>query len=258
MSALVLGLAATGCKNKTKPPQAREANAPARRAAVSFVHCVELEGAGCVGFDEDQAAWDAFSILGWLASGSPTSILSALQQELYHHSDPRLIQSRFVTQVERHAQALRGAECKTVLATDDASQERVVLSFSQLIPQLREAVERRLTTMGIWREDMRRVVDGLTEEASRGLSDGFLVVMRCEAAPHSLYIATATMTDSDGFVAVGMLTSLPEFLGGSSAARDTRTNTLAPISLGPDGSAGFGAASDGNVHPWVSVPVEEF
>lgn len=232
----------SGCKVEvtTKPVGP---GVPARRAAQSFVHCVELEGAACVGNEQKQLAWDAFSILGWLASGSPTSILQALPAELGHHQNPRSIQARFVAKVDRNDMLLRGAECRADKAT----------AFAELIPKLRSASESRLDAMGLWRGDLEAVVDQLAKEAGEGLSDGFLITMRCATDPDRVYVATTT--EEERFIVVGMLMELPEFLGGTAPSRDSSTDTLPTIVLD---TGSVSSVREGIVDPWIPIPVEEF
>ncbi len=216
---------------------------PARRAAQSFVHCVEQQGAACVGYEDKQIAWDSFSMLGWLAAGSPTSILQALPSELGHHQNPRSIQARFVRKVDRNSMLLRGAECRADKAT----------SFAELIPKLRSASQARLEAMGLWRGDLEAVVDQLSKEAGEGLSDGFLITMRCATDPDQLYVATTTQDER--YIVVGMLMDLPEFLGGTAPSRDSSTGRLPTIVLD---SGSVSSVREGVVDPWIPIPVEEF
>jgi hypothetical protein len=231
-----------GCKKEgeTRTPAEGE---PARRAAQSFVHCVEQGGAGCVQNDPALGAWDAFSMLGWLASGSPLSILEALPRELDHHKSAKSVQHRFVEQVERQREPLRGAECRS---------ERVD-KLDAMIPKLQQAAQVRLTEMGLWTGDLENVVAGLADEANRGLSGGYLVSMRCAADPFEIFVATTTHEQRQ--VVVGILTVLPDFLGGEAPSRDTREGGLGGITLG---GGKVGVVQEGTVHPWIAIPVEEF
>ncbi len=240
---LALSALVAGCKGDgaTAPPVGE--TTPARRAATSFVHCVEQNGGMCVRAEPKFGSWDAFAMLGWLSSGAPTSILAALPRELQRHQDPRLIQIHFVNQVDRNSQQIRGAECHVA----------DTVAFSELLPKLRMSVEDRMKKMGLWGTDLQRVVEGLDQEAREGLVDGYLVAMQCETAPYELYVATAS--DEERFVVVGMLVELPGFLGGEAVARDSATLRLRPISLG---RRKLGFVDENAVDPYVQIPVEEF
>lgn len=241
LTALAL-LSLPACKKaeETKEPTAGE---PARRAAQSFVHCVEQGGANCVQTNAKLGAWDAFSMLGWIATGSPISILEALPRELAHHQDGRSVQRRFVEKVERHRESLRGAECRT----------EQVNSLDAMVPKLEEAAQARLTTMGLWNADFQTVVGGLGTEASKGLGGGYLVSMRCQGDPWTVYVATTT--EEQRQVVVGMLTVLPEFLGGAAPSRDA-SGQLKGKTLGDQGQ--MGVVLEGAVDPWINIPIEEF
>jgi len=242
----LFGLAAvSGCQGRGGTAEPVPPTVPAQRAAQSFVHCVEIDGGGCVTNHPEFAAWDAFSLLGWLASGSPTSILEALPRELNHHASQRSIQQRFVRQVDDQSMVLRGAECSPENAA----------AFGELLPKLREAVQQRMTAMGIWGPDLEVVVDGLVEEARRGLADGYLIGMRCQSDPWRVYMATSK--GESRFIVVGMLMELPEFLGGDSPARDASSGRLRSIHIGRD-SQTMSAAVENAIHPWVQIPVQEF
>lgn len=240
---LVGALALLGaCEKKSETRKPAEGE-PARRAAQSFVHCVEQDGAGCVHNEPQMGAWDAFSMLGWLASGSPLSILQALPSELDNHRSPKAIQRHFVDQVERQREPLRGAECRA---------ERVD-RLDAMIPKLEEAARTRLTEMGLWSGDLDEVVAGLSDEAARGLGGGYLVSMRCAADPYELYIATTT--EESRQIVVGMMTVLPDFLGGEAPSRDNTAGQLRGTTLG---KGQVGVLPEGTVDSWVIIPVEEF
>jgi hypothetical protein len=234
---------AFACKREEEPRPPTEGE-PARRAAQSFVHCVETGGAGCIDSGLALGGWDGFSILGWLATGSPISILQALPRELAHHRDPRSVQRRFVDQVERHRDKLRGAECRP---------ERVD-PLDPMVPKLSQAAQTRLRAMGLWSGDLQGVVEGLGSEAGRGLAGGYLVSMRCLGDPWELYVATTTQQDRH--VVVGMLTVLPEFLGGAAPSRDATTGRLRSITI--QDTDQMSLVREGDVDPWLAIPVEEF
>lgn len=241
LGTLVLG----GCDKSQGEAGPVPPTVPAQRAAQSFIHCVEIDGGACVDNHPEFGAYDAFSILGWLASGSPTSILEALPRELQHHQTERSIQQRFVSIVDARAMRLRGAECMPEQA----------VGFNELVPKLTEAVEQRMTRMGLWGADLERVVGALAQEAREGLADGYLVTMRCQSDPWRVYMAT---TAKDGrYIVVGMMGQLPEFLGGDAPARDANTGRLRSIDLGR-ASPGVGTMADELVHPWVQIPIQEF
>jgi hypothetical protein len=230
------------CKKEQETRKPAEGE-PARRAAQSFVHCVEQGGSGCVHNDPALGAWDAFSMLGWLASGSPLSILQALPSELEHHKSPKRVQRRFVEQVERQREPLRGAECRA---------ERVD-KLDAMIPKLEQAAQTRLTEMGLWSGDLDAVVNGLSDEAGRGLGGGYLVSMRCASDPFEIYVATTTQEQRQ--IVVGVLTMLPDFLGGEAPGRDAADGRLRGITIG---DATVGVLQEGTIDPWVVIPVEEF
>ena len=217
---------------------------PARRAAMSFTHCLETDGGQCVKKSEKQGAWDAFAFLGWLAHGSPTSILQALPRELGHHKDPRSVSARFVSKSQRLREPVRGAECM-----DDTAK-----SIGELIPPLRARVEQRLTAMGLWGPDLQTIVDGLTREATAGLNDAYLVHMKCFGDPYHLWVATST--SEERYVVVGIMTRLPEYLGGTAPDREVVEGRLEGKKLGP---VMVGSIREGTVDSkWIPIPVEEF
>lgn len=243
--ALTAALGASGCKKDTGPARTNTPETPARRAAMSFVHCVEQSGPACVGNELTQGAWDAFSILGWLADGSPTAILEALPRELSHHANARSVQQRFVNEVSRQDNKIRGAECEV----------KAINEFGSMVPKLREAAQRRLEALGMWRGDLGRVVDGLANEATEGLQGGYLVTMQCQAEPWQVYVATAI--EGERHVVVGLMVDLPEFLGGDSAARDATSGRLRTIDLGTRPGA-MAPVDESRMDPWLPFPVEEF
>jgi hypothetical protein len=243
--ALLCGAAlpAAACKNRNTVATHLPREEPPRRAANSFVHCVESETSLCIKPGETVGGWDAFYLLMWLAGGSPVSILAALPSELAGHADPLRVQRRFVNEVERYAQALRGAACM-------ASDMRPV---DPLVDQVAGLAEQRLQRLGVWRGDMAEVVRGLVTEAHETLGGGYLVQVDCEHDPHRLWVATV---ERDGqHRVVGMTTILPTFLGGTTPGRDQVTQRLRSRSLGLSTSAPL---EGDNVHPWIAFPVEVF
>lgn len=239
-AALVPLLALPACKQeeetKRAPPPATEFP---RRAAIAFVRCVEQTGSMCVEGSEQLGAWDAFSVMGWLAAGSPLSILKNVRRELGHHSDGKAVLRRFVATTEAMREPLRGAEC-------DAER---VIPLDELIAQLAPATKTRLENIGIWNGDLEAVVDGLQSESSR-LNGGYLVEMKCLSAPYSFYIATAV--DGERHMAVGILSGLPEFLGGSTPSRQVVERSLKSTTL----EVGTQGVTEGIAHPFLNFPVE--
>ncbi len=242
---LVVGLAASGCKETTKGTTAPVGPAePARRAALSFVHCVEADGGGCVQPDDKRGSWDAFALLHWLGTGSPTSILLALQRELDLHRDADAIQDRFVAQAQRYREPLRGAECQP----DSAAP------VTELLPTLVKRVEDRLTTLGLWRADFESVVEGLAKEAGRGLEEGWLVHVVCEGDPYEVWIATAKHDERQ--IVVGMLTALPVWLGGNEPSEEQLEGRA---SARGRTSSSLGVIREGTVDStWLPIAIEKF
>jgi hypothetical protein len=242
---LVAAIALAGCNGKDGPARTVGPAEPAQRAATSFVHCVEAEGGGCIAPDAKQTSWDAFALLEWLGAGSPTSILQALQRELLHHRDPNAVQDRFVTLTSRYREPLRGAECKPESATP----------LTELLPKLTSRVETRMQTLGLWRDDLAGIVSVLDQEAKDGLTDGWLVHMTCYGDPYELWIATARHEDRQ--VVVGMLTSLPSWLGGGPLDDERVEGRIRSGTLG--NSTTLGVIREGTVDTrWIPVPIEEF
>ncbi len=237
-------LATTGCVRGTVTAKLDSDLAPAQRAANSFLHCVEMETSHCVQGDETVGGWDAFYILGWLGAGSPLSILEALPNELARHSDPRLVQRRFVAEVERYAAPIRGAEC-------DAGDLQPI---DPLIDQVADVAQQRMTKLGMWQGDMSGVMQGLVDEAHESLEGGFLVRADCKYDPYRLWVATR---ESGGrHDVVGLTTLLPHFIGGVPPSRDDVAERLKSRSLGLATSQG--AVVSGDVDPWLPFPIEEF
>ncbi len=243
--ALVALAALTGCPKTTTEARTIGPAEPAQRAAVSFVHCVEQEGGACVTRDPNYGSWDAFALLNWLGAGSPTAILQALRRELEHHRDPLAIQERFVVLAARYREPLRGAEC----------QPESAVPMTELLPKLVGRVEGRMQKLRLWRSDLEQVVAGLAHEAEDGLGEGWLVRMTCYGDPYEIYVATTKRDDRQ--VVVGILPSLPGYLGGQPLSDEVvegriRTRT-------PSTSTTLGVIREGTVDTrWVPIPIEEF
>lgn len=246
MGLLVAAAVATSaCQNKTGEVQTFSPSEPAQRAATSFVHCVESDGGGCVAPNPKLGSWDAFALLQWLGGGSPTSILQALRRELEHHRDTYAVQDRFVVMTSRYRVPLRGAECRPESAAP----------ISELLPKLVSHVITRMKSLGLWRDDFEQLVDGLAGEVKDGLADGWLVHMTCFGDPYEVWVATAKQDERQ--IVVGMLTSLPDWLGGGPLADghvEVRIQNRTP------GSAKtFGVIREGTVDTrWIPIPIEEF
>ena len=238
-------VALSGCKNTTTTVRTVEPAEPAQRAAVSFVHCVEQDGGACVTRDPGHGSWDAFALLNWLGAGSPTSILQALRRELDHHRDPLAVQDRFVALAARYREPLRGAEC----------QPQSAVPIAELLPKLVTRVEARMQGLGLWRTDLAQVVDGLANEAENGLDDGWLVHMTCYGDPYEIWVATTRREERQ--VVVGILTSLPTYLGGSATSDEIVEGRMAGRVSGS--STTLGVIREGTVDTrWVPIPIEEF
>lgn len=243
---LLIGcVVASGCKDTGEGTAAPVGpQEPARRAALSFVHCVEADGGGCVQPDEKHGSWDAFALLHWLGTGSPTSILQALQRELDVHRDPGAIQDRFVAQAARYREPLRGAEC----------QPDAAAPVEELLPTLVKRVEDRLTALGLWRADFEQVVEGLAREAGKGLDEGWLVHVVCEGDPYEVWIATAK--EDERQVVVGMLTALPVWLGGNEPSEEQLEGRMRART---GKSSTLGVIREGTVESsWLPIAIEKF
>lgn len=244
IAGLCLLAAAAACRPPVITAKLDKDLAPSQRAANSFVHCVEMGNSSCVQTGDTVGGWDAFYILGWLGGGSPVSILEALPTELSLHADPRFVQRRFVTEVERYAAPIRGAECD---ATD-------LQPIDPLIDQVAEVAKERMTRLGLWQGDISTVLNGLVDEAHESLGGGFLVRLECNFDPHRFWVATR---DVDGHHSVvGLTTSLPRFIGGEPPSRDDVADRLESRSLGLATSQA--AVVSGDVDLWLPFPIEEF
>jgi hypothetical protein len=242
---LILGLfvGAMGCKPKATVKVLPD-ESPPWRAAASFVHCVEAGRGQCVSTEQMVGGWDSFYILTWLSDGSPVSILEALPRQLRYHEDARVVQQRFVAEVERYAQAIRGAECDPV-----AAQE-----FNALIDRTAQRAATRLDELGMWEGGLARVVTGLTEEAHADLDGGALVQLDCRHDPYRLYVASQQY---DGrHVVVGMTTLFPPKLGGDVPPREHVDDRLRSRSLGLDKASA--PIVEGQIDAWLPFNVEEF
>jgi hypothetical protein len=236
---------ASGCNNQGGSARTVGPDEPAQRAASSFVHCVEADGGGCVSRDPKQGSWDAFALLEWLGAGSPTSILQALRHELEHHRDPFAVEDRFVLVASRYREPLRGAECQPESATP----------ISELLPKLVSRVETRMQNLGLWRDDLASVVEGLAGEAEDGLAEGWLVHMSCYGDPYEIWVATAK--EEDRQVVVGMMTALPSWLGGGPLDDERVEGRIRSRTLG--GPTTLGVIREGTVDTrWTPIPIEEF
>ncbi len=235
---------AAGCKVEAPPSKPLAEGEPAKRAAMSFVHCVEGGNTSCIRSGLSHGGWDAFFLLGWLGSGSPTSILEVLPRQLVRHASPKEVQLRFVHNVERYATLLRGAECNPA----------TVQPLGPLVDQTSQVASQRLQSLGLTGTDMRQVVEGLTAEAKEGLKGGFLVQMTCQGDPYRLYLGTNT--EGQRHQVVGMMSVLPRFLGGNAEDRANVPARLKSRSLGLAGTVV--PIETGTVHPWLPIRLEEF
>lgn len=241
-AALCLLAAGAACKKDPPPVQLPMASAP-ERSAQSFVHCMEASSSQCVEAADQLAGWDAFYLLAWLSGGSPAAILEALPLALADHADPRRVQRRFVDEVERYAATVRGAVC-----TSSSSQP-----IDPLIDQVAAVASDRLRKLGLWQGGMQAVAQGLVEEAHEGLGGGYLVRLDCERDPFRLYVATR---EREGrFAVVGMITLLPEVVGGDPLGREWVAERLRSRALGFSESSA--PIAEGMVDPWLAFPVEE-
>lgn len=216
---------------------------PPRRAAESFVHCVEAGTSNCIATGQNHGGWDALHLLLWLGSGSPVGILEVLPQQLTAHGDPIAVQGAFVAEVERYAAALRGAECEST-----SSQPA-----GPLVDRAASAAVTRLERLGMSRSGLGRVIEELRAEAHAGLDGGHLVRLDCRYDPYRVYIAT---TESAGRIAVvGMTTVLaPQFGGDSPSRRDVDARLSSePLGLGDDALP----IVEGAVNEWMPFAVEE-
>jgi hypothetical protein len=240
---LLMLATATSCGRGRVVKSALPDEEPPRRAAESFVHCVEAGTSDCVAAGENHAGWDALHLLFWLASGSPVGILEVLPEQLTAHGDPLRVQAAFVDEVKRYATALRGAECES-----SSSQ-----AAGPLIDQAASAAKARLERLGMSRTGLVKVIENLRTEAHEFLDGGHLVRLDCRYDPYRVYIATA---DVDGRIAVvGMTTVLAPQFGGDSPTRRDVDVRLSSTPLG------LGGASlplvEGAVNEWLPFPVEE-
>jgi hypothetical protein len=233
----------SGCNRERVLSSSLPPEEPPRRAAESFVHCVEAGTSGCVAPGDNHGGWDALHLLLWLASGSPLGILEALPLQLERHQDPLLVQDAFVDEVERYADVLRGAECDST-----ASQP-----MSPLIDKAGKLATDRLRRLGMWRDGFGTVIVGLQKEAHEQLDSGHLVRLDCRLDPYRVYLATH---DRDGMiVVVGMTTVLDPAFGGDAPSRKDVDVRLTSRPLGLDDSqAGI---IEGAVDPWLPFPLEE-
>lgn len=243
--AALLGLMIVACKAEEEPVPPMHPAEPARRAAASFVHCVETGSSTCVRGSNKIGPWDAFKLLGWLGSGSPNAILAALPRELQNHGDADSVERRFVDDVERYHGVVRGAEC-------DLAGEQ---SLPPLVDKVSAVAQERLENFGLWNADVERVVLGLADEARQGMQDAWLLRMKCRGDPYTLYLAAAP--DQGRQVVVGMSTTLPAFLGGGDGDQSVVAARLRGKALGLSNVAA--AVREGTVDSlWVPLPVEDF
>jgi hypothetical protein len=239
----LLVLTATSCGRGRVVQSSLPDEEPPRRAAESFIHCVEAGTSDCVAAGENHAGWDALHMLLWLASGSPVGILEVLPQQLAAHEDPLRVQAKFVEEVQRYAAALRGAECESTSSQAAAG----------LIDQAASAAKTRLDRLGMSRTGLTKVIDDLRAEAHEHLDGGHLVRLDCRYDPYRVYIATS---DTGGRIAVvGMTTVLAPQFGGDSPSRRDVDVRLSSGSLGLSGKSL--PLVEGAVNEWLPFAVEE-
>ena len=218
---------------------------PASRSAASFVHCIEAGTASCVTDENISGGWDAFYLLQWMADGSPVSVMYALPGELEAHEDPRAVQQRLVSEVERYSNAVRGAEC------DPADEQQLTM----LIDKAAQLAAARLGRLGMLEGNLKVIIEGLAEEAHEGLDGGTLVRLDCKFDPYRLYIASRQFDDGVQRV-LGMSTMLPASLGGDIPGRDVVDERLHSRSLGLDTAPP--PLVEGGMDPWLPFEVELF
>jgi hypothetical protein len=232
-----------GCNRGRTLPSSLPEEEPPRRAAESFLHCVEAGTSGCVQPGDTHGGWDALHLLLWMASGSPLAILDALPTQLRRHEDPLVVQEAFVGEVERYADVVRGAECDSTSAQP----------MHPLIDKAAAKANERLRRLGLARSGLDKVIEGLQTEAHDQLDTGHLVRLDCRYDPYRVYLATH---ERDGrIVVVGMTTLLDPAFGGDAPSRkdvDERL-TSKPLGLG----TAQAPIIDGAVDPWLPFPLEE-
>jgi hypothetical protein len=233
------------CKRGAEPTDPVSSQPPAVRIATSFVHCVEAGKAQCVHAQQSSTSWNALFLLSWLGSGSPVAILEKLPAELASRGDHRLIEARFVDEVERYATTLRGAECGA----------EHVEPFEPLVAEAARVATDRLESLGMMRGGMPSVIHRLSEEALTGLRDGHLVHMRCTHDPHHVYLAVRG-PDQGRPAVVGMTTLWPAHLGGARLAAEQVGERLRSQGLGL--STVVVPVDDDAVDRWLPFRVEEF
>jgi len=243
---LLAGLLGTvaGCKAKVEIKTLSD-ESPSRRTAASFVHCIEAGTGACVNQENVSGGWDALYLLQWMADGSPVSVMYALPGELEAHEDPRKVEQRLVSEVERYANAVRGAECDPADA----------LQMTPLIDQAAQLAAERLSRLGMLEGNLRVIIDGLAEEAHEGLDGGELVRLDCRYDPYRLYVATRRGGDGVQRV-LGMSTMFPASLGGDIPGRDVVDERLHSRALGLDSVPP--PLVEGGMSAWLPFEVELF
>jgi hypothetical protein len=179
-----------------------------------------------------------------MGSGSPISLIESMQPELAAHQDPAYVQRRFVSEVERYAAAIRGAQC-------DAAESH---DMAPLIDKAGQMASSRLNDMGLWQRNMDRVLAGLVQEAHEDLDGGALVRLDCDFDPFQVYVATRE--DEGQYTVIGMTTFMPNQLGGATPARENVDERLRSRSLGLDTAQAN--ISDQQVNNWLPFAVEVF
>jgi hypothetical protein len=241
---ILVGIAAGGgCNRGRVVDSSLPRTTPAARTADSFVHCVEAGTSNCIEAGENHGGWDALHLLIWLASGSPLAILDVLPRELAAHTNHLEVQGSFVREVERYAEALRGAECQSVATRP----------LAPLVDQAARVAQARLERVGLWRPAMAKVVAGLVEEAHEDLDEGQLVRLDCGYDPYRVYLVTRPR---DGRIrVVGMTTTLAPVFGGDDLdPRSVQTRLESPTF----GLAGSQAPiQEDTIDSWLRFPVED-
>ncbi len=233
-----------GCKANVEMKTLSD-ESPSRRTAASFVHCIEAGTATCVSTENVSGGWDALYLLQWMADGSPVSVMYALPAELAAHEDPRAVEGRLVSEVERYSNAVRGAECDPA----DAMQ------MAPLIDKAAQLAADRLRRLGMLEGDLKAVLAGLAKEAHDGLDGGELVRLDCNFDPYRLYVATREFDDGV-YRVLGMSTMFPAQLGGDVPGREVVDERLRSRSLGLDTAAP--PIVEGGIDAWLPFEVELF
>jgi hypothetical protein len=237
-------IATSSCRGKDAGPAAPDPAEQARRAARSFVHCVEQSGSSCVGSSTKQGAFGSLSALLWLHRASPLSLITAAEGVIQNRQDVEKNQTRFVGHLKGLYAQIRGASCEPV----------DMRPVDEIADALKRETQTRFDALDIWPEQRHELIDTLHSEIVAGLPNGYVAAVACAESPWLFYLVTAV--DEERQTVVGFTRMMAESMRGA-VEPEIVAQCEADLDAQSKRSSDFFRAPAGQVHPWIKVAMEE-